>query len=117
MLIREKRRKLFAIASLLFVGVLAGAGIRATSFQTPSQKAERTVRSLRLYVFDCGSLKSGNPAPLLERGITTTDMSVAAFLIVSPHGTLLWDTGVIPDDLIQPGGTTELRATVKKTLV
>src|SRR5215475_7763523 len=43
-------------------------------------------------------------------------MSVTAYLIVHPRGTLLWDTGVIPDELIQPGGTTEARATVYKTL-
>jgi glyoxylase-like metal-dependent hydrolase (beta-lactamase superfamily II) len=71
---------------------------------------------LRLYVFDCGNLKSGNPAPLLERGLTTTDMSVAAYLVVHPQGTLLWDTGVIPDAMIEPGGTTSFRATVHKTL-
>ena len=45
--------------------------------------------SLKLYVFDCGTLKSGNPAPLIERGVTTTDMSVAAYLIVHASGTLL----------------------------
>ena len=76
----------------------------------------QTPPSVRLYIFDCGTLKSGNPDVLLQRGVTTTDMSVAAYLIVHPRGTLLWDTGVIPDDLIQPGGTTEARATVHKTL-
>jgi len=74
------------------------------------------VSSVRLYVFDCGNLKSGNPQPLLDRGVTITDMSVAAYLVVHPRGTLLWDSGVIPDDLIKPGGTTEARATVFKTL-
>ncbi len=72
--------------------------------------------SLKLYVFDCGTLKSGNPAPLIERGVTTTDMSVAAYLIVHASGTLLWDTGVIPDQMIQTGGTTSFRATAQKTL-
>jgi glyoxylase-like metal-dependent hydrolase (beta-lactamase superfamily II) len=72
--------------------------------------------ALKLYVFDSGRLKSGNPAPLIEHGITTTDMSVATFLIVHPRGTLLWDTGVIPDEMIQPGGTTSFRATVQRTL-
>jgi N-acyl homoserine lactone hydrolase len=71
---------------------------------------------VRLYVFDCGLLKSGNPVPLLEHGMTVTDMSVAAYLIVHPRGSLLWDTGVIPDAMIQPGGTTSFRATVQKTL-
>jgi glyoxylase-like metal-dependent hydrolase (beta-lactamase superfamily II) len=76
----------------------------------------QTPAPLKLYVFDCGTLKSGNPAVLLERGVTTTDMSVTAYLIVHPQGTLLWDSGVIPDELIQPGGTTEARATVHKTV-
>src|SRR5580700_10194316 len=73
---------------------------------------QQKVTSVRLYVFDCGRLKSGNPAPLLERGVTTTDMSVEAFLIVNPRGTLLWDAGVIPDELVKPEGTVEARATV-----
>src|SRR6266702_7540323 len=72
--------------------------------------------SVKLYIFDCGTLKSGNPDVLLARGVTTTDMSVTAYLIVHPRGTLLWDTGVIPDELVQPAGTTEARATVHKTL-
>jgi N-acyl homoserine lactone hydrolase len=72
--------------------------------------------SVRLYVFDAGRLKSGNPAVLLERGVKTTDMSVEAFLIVHPKGTLLWDAGVIPDELVVPTGTIEARATVRTTI-
>jgi N-acyl homoserine lactone hydrolase len=109
MSINAARRELVAVAMTLLVAVLGGGAFAA-------QKNAKTVQSVRLYVFDCGHLISGNPAPLLERGIKTTDMSVAAFLIVSPHGTLLWDTGVIPDDLVKPEGTKELRATVHKTL-
>jgi glyoxylase-like metal-dependent hydrolase (beta-lactamase superfamily II) len=71
---------------------------------------------VRLYVFDLGWLKSANPQPLLDRGVTVTDMSVAAYLIVHPRGTLLWDSGTIPDDQVRPEGTTVARATVHKTL-
>src|SRR4051794_25768214 len=71
---------------------------------------------LKLYVFDCGMLTSGDPAPLLERGVAVTEMSVAAYLIVQPRGTLLWDSGVMPDEMIQCGGTTSFRATVQKPL-
>jgi N-acyl homoserine lactone hydrolase len=71
---------------------------------------------LKLYVFDMGNLKSGNPQPLLDRGVTVTDMSVTAYLIVHPRGTLIWDTGVIPDELVKPEGTVEARATVHTTL-
>ena len=92
----------------LFITVLAGVFAWSPIAQAPA--------SVKLYIFDCGTLKSGNPDVLLARGVTTTDMSVAAYLIVHPRGTLLWDSGVIPDELIQPGGTTEARATVHKTL-
>jgi N-acyl homoserine lactone hydrolase len=81
-----------------------------------AQSRPPTASSVRLYVFDCGRLKSANPQALLDHGVTTTDMSVAAYLIVHPRGTLLWDTGVIPDELVRPEGTTEARATVYKTL-
>jgi glyoxylase-like metal-dependent hydrolase (beta-lactamase superfamily II) len=81
------------------------------SAQAPAQPA-----SPKLYIFDLGSLKSGNPKPLLDRGVTVTDMSVVAYLVVHPRGTLQWDTGTIPDELVKPGGTTVERATVHKTL-
>src|SRR6478735_3656929 len=92
----------------LFFSVFAGVFGWTAVAQTPA--------SVKLYIFDCGTLKSGNPDVLLARGVTTTDMSVAAYLIVHPRGTLLWDSGVIPDELIEPNGTTEARATVHKTL-
>jgi glyoxylase-like metal-dependent hydrolase (beta-lactamase superfamily II) len=44
-------------------------------------------------------------------------MSVSAYLVAHPQGLLLFDIGVIPDELIKPEGTTEARATVHKTLV
>ena len=92
----------------VFTTILAAALAWSPIAQAPA--------SLKLYIFDCGQLKSGNPDVLLARGVTTTDMSVAAYLIVHTRGTLLWDTGVIPDELIKPEGTIEARATVKKTL-
>src|SRR5580704_1913820 len=101
----------------LFSAALAGIALLGTSLaalaqQTPAQPAP----AVKLYIFDLGQLKSANPQPLLDRGITVTDMSVVAYLIVHPRGTLVWDTGTIPDELIRPGGTTVARATVHKTL-
>ena len=54
--------------------------------------------SPRLYVFDCGTLE-GDPARfnLKREEMTTTDMSVACYLVVHPNGTLMWDTGAVPD--------------------
>jgi N-acyl homoserine lactone hydrolase len=97
-----------------FMPILAGLAFWLAVPQAGAQKSPTP--PIRLYIFDCGHLKSGNPEPLLKQGITTTDMSVAAYLIVHPRGTVLWDSGVIPDDLIKPGGTTEARATVHTTL-
>jgi N-acyl homoserine lactone hydrolase len=96
-----------------FALTLAGATF---CLHARAQSRPPTTSSVRLYVFDCGRLKSANPQALLDHGVTTTDMSVAAYLIVHPRGTLLWDTGVIPDELVRPEGTTEARATVYKTL-
>ncbi len=92
------------VKKILFLVLLVGTAVQAAA------------QPVKLYVFDGGRLKSGNPQPLLDRGVTTTDMSVAVYLIVHPRGTLLWDAGVIPDEMIQPGGTTSFRATVQKTL-
>jgi N-acyl homoserine lactone hydrolase len=78
--------------------------------------AQATAPAIKLYIFDLGSLHSANPEPLLKRGVTTTDMSVVAYLVVHPRGTLLWDSGTIADELVKPGGTTIARATVTKTL-
>ena len=88
----------------------------ATNQAKAQQKRPAQVKSVRLYVFDCGRLRSPNPQTLLDHGVTTTDMVVTAYLIVHPRGTLMWDTCVIPDDMIKPEGTTEARATASKTL-
>ena len=98
------------LAPLLILAACAGNGLGTA--QSSAQKSA----GVRIYVFDCGRLKSANPQLLLARGVTVTDMSVAAYLIVHPRGTLLWDTCVIPDELIKPEGTTVARATARKTL-
>ena len=100
------------LSALVSLAVLCSVPSNPAVAQTSPPK----VSSVRLYVFDCGRLKSANPQPLLDHGVTTTDMSVVAYLIVHSRGTLLWDTGVIPDELVKPEGTTEARATVHKTL-
>jgi N-acyl homoserine lactone hydrolase len=105
------RRHLFAALSVALLAAVASWTAPARA-QTPAQLAP-----VKLYILDLGELKSGNPKPLLDRGVTVTDMSVVAYLIVHPRGTLLWDSGTIPDALIKPEGTTVARATVKKTLV
>jgi len=61
--------------------------------------------SLRLYVLDCGTM-TGDPARfrLQREEVSTTDMSTPCFLVVHPRGTLLWDTGAVPDEDWTPTG-------------
>ncbi|MGC2332348.1 MAG: N-acyl homoserine lactonase family protein [Candidatus Acidiferrales bacterium] len=56
-------------------------------------------KALRLYVFDCGVIKAMDPKLFnFKPGeLANATMSVPAFLIVDPKGTLIWDTGSIPD--------------------
>ena len=61
---------------------------------------------LRLYVFDCGRLTVEDPSRFnfTKAEIAVLDLSVPCFLVVHPRGTLMWDVGVVPDNLFQPGG-------------
>ncbi len=62
--------------------------------------------AIRLYVFDGGVLES-DPARyrLTKEDVGTTQLSVAAYLIVHPKGVLLWDTGAVPDENWKPTGS------------
>lgn len=74
---------------------------QARSAQAPSGQ----LPPFRLYVLDGGVLES-DPAryQLTAADVGTTQLSVAAYLIVHPGGVLLWDTGAITDADWTPGG-------------
>ena len=79
-----------------------------------SQAVAETPRSVRLYVFDCGTLHIADMERfrLTREEVATTDLSVPCFLVAHPKGTLLWDAGVVPDTAWKPTG-----APVKHRLV
>jgi len=83
-------------------------------------KAPPAPKSLRLYVFNCGSLDISDPERfrLKKEELATTNMSVPCFLIAHPKGTLMWDVGVVPDNALKPGekSATEGYATITETL-
>ena len=58
-------------------------------------------------MFDCGTLHIADMGrfQLKKEEVATTDLSVACFLVVHPKGTLIWDTGAVPDDAWKPIGT------------
>jgi glyoxylase-like metal-dependent hydrolase (beta-lactamase superfamily II) len=72
---------------------------------TSSQKSSQ--QSLRLYVFDCGTLHIADLGrfSLKPTEVATSDLAVACFLVVHPNGTLMWDVGAVPDADWTPTGS------------
>src|SRR5712671_5684886 len=92
-----------AAAAFLFAAQTSVSGQTAPSTQHKAQPP----RSVRLYVFDCGVLHNADMGRfnLKKEDVTTTDMSMACFLIAHPKGNLIWDTGAVPDDSWTPTGS------------
>jgi len=70
-----------------------------------SRPSPRPPQTVRLYVLDGGTLES-DPTRyrLTKEEVAATQLSVTAFLIVHPKGTVMWDTGAIADDSWTPSG-------------
>jgi N-acyl homoserine lactone hydrolase len=107
-------RKLFAT---MLQAVLAFASLAHVAL---SQTSPKPPKSVRLYVFDNGVIQGLDPAMfhLKKEEIATPDMVVCSYLIVHPKGTLMWDTGAIPDADLNPDASpvTHGRFTATKTL-
>lgn len=78
--------RIWQVAALALLG--AGLGISQQPPKTP-----------RLYVFDLGTFKNLDPSMFnfKKEELANLDLCVAGYLIVHPRGTLIWDTGVVPD--------------------
>jgi glyoxylase-like metal-dependent hydrolase (beta-lactamase superfamily II) len=76
-------------------------------FAGAQSKRPAAVKSVRLYVLDCGVITgvSGAAFGFKDGDLATTDMVTPCFLIVHPRGTLMWDTGEIPDAAVKTDGT------------
>ena len=87
--------------------IIAGAPLTGTS------STAQSIASPRLYVLDGGVLESDPTRYRLQPGeVATTQLSIAAFLIVHSRGTLMWDTGAIADDDWTPTGGPVVRRLV-----
>src|SRR5689334_18147524 len=62
-------------------------------------------KSVRLYVLDCGKITvaNGDSMGFKPGELATSNMVTPCFLIVHPNGTLMWDTGEIPDSAFAKG--------------
>jgi len=69
------------------------AGVSVTSPAAAQPRPPRP-QSLRLYVFDCATLKDRDPGAygLTRDQVGSVNMSDPCFLVVHPRGTLLWET-------------------------
>ena len=71
-----------------------------------AQKPAQPVKSLRVYIFDCGTIKGFDPTlfQFKKEDLKDANMVVPCYLIVHPKGTLMWDVGVIPDSAFKGSG-------------
>jgi N-acyl homoserine lactone hydrolase len=89
-----------------------GAVVEGTTGSAAAAASAQTARrpppppSLRLYVFDCGALDVADTGRfrLKREEVATDKLSVGCYLVAHPRGTLIWDTGAVPDSMVTPGG-------------
>ncbi len=86
--------------------ILAAAVFMAFGFPPANaQQKPQPPQSLRLYVLDCGTITPANVDAygLKPSEMANTNMVTPCFLIVHPRGSLIWDTGEIPDTAFKDG--------------
>ena len=85
----------------LFSAAVAGLLIAGCAGLQPgvSPEAKAAPAPLRLYVLDCGTLHLADTKPfgLSREEVGTSDLSVACVLVTHAKGSLIWDTGAVPD--------------------
>ncbi len=79
--------------------------ISALPFAFAQTKKPAPPKSLRLYVLDCGKITvaNGDSMGFKPGELANSNMVTPCFLIVHPRGTMIWDTGEIPDSAFASG--------------
>jgi len=85
----------------------AAVFITTTSLAAAQHKKPPAPKTLRLYVFDCGTLDppDADNYRLKKNEVATIKMSMECFLIAHPKGNLIWDTGAVPASNFKSAGT------------
>ncbi len=95
--------------SIVAACVLASCGQeQAAQQETSSTKAASAPAppSLRLYVFDCGTMQTDLSRFRLEaKEVATNVLATPCFMVAHPRGTLMWDVGAVPDGDWMPTGS------------
>jgi glyoxylase-like metal-dependent hydrolase (beta-lactamase superfamily II) len=82
------------------------AAVMALGFPAAdAQPKPQPPQSVRLYVLDCGVITPPNVDNygFKSNEVADTRMITPCFLVVHPRGTLMWDTGEIPDSAFKDG--------------
>ncbi len=87
------------------IAILAGMCL-AISLLQAAPKHAKTPKTVRLYIFDCGTIHTPtvDAYSLKKEEVGSTEMSIPCILVAHPKGTLMWDNGDIPDRAFPPGG-------------
>jgi len=82
--------------------VVLGLFLLASSPVLIGQQARPVPLTPRLYVFDCGTLDIADTGRfrLKREEVATDKLSVGCYLVAHPRGTLIWDTGAVPDSMV-----------------
>ena len=98
----------YRVHSKWFAVQVAMAIAASALLAAPQQPKVTTPQSLRLFVFDCGTLHfmNADAYSLKKEEVAQFDMSVPCFLVAHPRGTMIWDAGIIPDTDFKPGSGT-----------
>lgn len=94
------------LAAMVDRRVLIAALLAASSLLAQTSKP-KPPNSLRLYVLDCGKINvaNGDSMGFKPGELATSNMVTPCFLIVHPKGSMIWDTGEIPDSAFASGKT------------
>src|SRR5260370_36413268 len=91
------------VPAILRAAVPVASGCPPANAQQPQKP--QPPQSLRLYVPDCGIITPPNVDNygLKPNEVADTRMVTPCFLIAHPRGSLMWDTGEIPDSAFKDG--------------
>ena len=78
----------------------------AASLSPAAVKHAKAPKTLRLYIFDCGTIHTTtvDAYSLKKEEVGSTEMAIPCILVAHPKGNLMWDNGDIPDRAFPSGG-------------
>src|ERR1700674_5270995 len=100
---REDSMSIRIVPAILAAAVSVAFGFPPANAQQPQRP--QPPQSLRLYVLDCGKITPATVEQyrLKPSEMANTEMITPCFLIAHPRGTMIGDTGEIPDSAFQNG--------------